>query len=90
MKANATSPADIQLGTTPSGRVFHTFHRLQLMPTADLLRLRRALQQAMDVTVSGAAESLLHEVHRELSRRQDQSPQIGLDHPHRRLGLRNG
>lgn len=76
MKANATSPADIQLGTTPSDRVFHAFRRLQLVPAADLLRLRRA-QQAMDVTVPGAAESLLHELHGRLSRRQDQSPQAG-------------
>lgn len=45
MKANATSPADIQLGTTPSDRVFHAFRRLQLVPTADLLRLRRALNR---------------------------------------------
>ncbi len=77
MKANATSPAHIQLGTTPSGGVFHAFHRLQLVPTADLLRLRRALQQAKGVTASGAAESLLHQVHGKLSRRQDQSPQAG-------------
>ncbi len=42
MKANGTFPPAIELGSTPSGRIFHAFHHMQLVPTPDLLQSPQA------------------------------------------------
>lgn len=73
MTTPAAFPSEyVALGVTSSGRVFQSFHRLSLVPSRDLDRLRQSLERCISAGGTGLAHERLCLVSAELSHRQDE------------------
>ncbi|MDP9988866.1 hypothetical protein J2S98_004055 [Arthrobacter oryzae] len=63
--------------TTAQGRGFHAFRRWPLVPAADLLLLRHALERSTPSDGPGPANQLLLSVNEEIARRAALLPASG-------------